>query len=99
MKINYRAYCAVVLFAGQCLLPTTAIAVDSGTETYLLGSRDSMAGALPPPGTYRNNDFQSYPCDQPKVCELRSMDWVQLCLILPSLATAPFRSRETHRKI
>ncbi|MGR3616587.1 MAG: hypothetical protein ACU0BB_11135 [Paracoccaceae bacterium] len=32
-------------------------AVEGGIETYLLGSRDSMAGVLPPPGTYWNNDF------------------------------------------
>lgn len=32
-------------------------AVEGGIETYLLGSRDSMAGVLPPPGNYLNNDF------------------------------------------
>ncbi|CUH43413.1 Protein involved in meta-pathway of phenol degradation [Ruegeria atlantica] len=32
-------------------------AAEGGIETYLLGSRDSMSGILPPPGTYLNNDF------------------------------------------
>lgn len=34
-----------------------AAAVEGGIETYLLGSRDSFAGILPPPGNYWNNDF------------------------------------------
>lgn len=29
-----------------------ALAVEGGTSTYLLGSRDSLAGIVPPPGTY-----------------------------------------------
>lgn len=32
-------------------------ALEGGTETYLLGSRDSFAGIVPGPGTYLNNDF------------------------------------------
>lgn len=32
-------------------------AVEGGIETYLLGSRDSFAGILPPAGSYFNNDF------------------------------------------
>ncbi|MEE4189500.1 MAG: transporter [Roseobacter sp.] len=32
-------------------------AVEGGIETYLLGSRDSFAGILPPAGSYWNNDF------------------------------------------
>jgi len=36
---------------------TDANAVEGGIETYLLGSRDSFAGVLPPPGNYLNNDF------------------------------------------
>ncbi len=42
------------------LLSSTAAplhAVEGGIETYLLGSRDSFAGILPPPGSYFNNDF------------------------------------------
>lgn len=42
------------------LIPNVAFAIEGGIETYLLGSRDSMAGALPPPGTYLNNDLQFY---------------------------------------
>lgn len=34
-----------------------AHATEGGIETYLLGSRDSFAGILPPQGTYLNNDF------------------------------------------
>ncbi len=34
-----------------------SLAVEGGIETYLLGSRDSMAGVLPPAGSYWNNDF------------------------------------------
>ncbi len=36
---------------------TPGQAVEGGIETYLLGSRDSFAGVLPPPGSYWNNDF------------------------------------------
>jgi hypothetical protein len=37
--------------------PEKVSALEGGIETYLLGSRDSMAGVLPPPGNYWNNDF------------------------------------------
>ncbi|MGL4311595.1 MAG: SphA family protein, partial [Paracoccaceae bacterium] len=37
--------------------PVTALAVEGGTGTYLLGSRDSLAGIAPPPGTYVTADF------------------------------------------
>ncbi len=36
---------------------STAVATEGGIETYLLGSRDSFAGILPPTGSYWNNDF------------------------------------------
>lgn len=39
------------------LCPAPALAVEGGIETYLLGSRDSLAGILPPQGTYVNNDL------------------------------------------
>ncbi|WP_120500562.1 transporter [Roseovarius sp. EL26] len=39
------------------LFASPAEAVEGGIETYLLGSRDSMAGVLPPSGDYLNNDF------------------------------------------
>ncbi|MCX7286840.1 MAG: transporter [Rhodobacterales bacterium] len=32
-------------------------AVEGGTSTYLLGSRDSLAGIVPPPGTYVTTQF------------------------------------------
>lgn len=34
-----------------------ALAVEGGTGAYLLGSRDTMAGIVPPPGTYMTTDF------------------------------------------
>lgn len=38
---------------GACLLaPTGAMAAEGAAGFYLLGSKTSMAGALPPPGTY-----------------------------------------------
>ncbi|WP_282169991.1 SphA family protein [Ruegeria atlantica] len=50
----------VVLFtlSASVFLPAQKVqAAEGGIETYLLGSRDSMSGILPPPGTYLNNDF------------------------------------------
>jgi hypothetical protein len=44
----------VLLIAG---LARTALAVEGGSGAYLLGSRDSLAGIVPPPGTYVTNDF------------------------------------------
>ena len=38
-------------------LGSAAFATEGGIETYLLGSRDSFAGILPPAGSYWNNDF------------------------------------------
>jgi hypothetical protein len=38
-------------------LPGAALAVEGGSGAYLLGARDTMAGFVPPPGTYINNDF------------------------------------------
>lgn len=61
MKLQLRYILAVSsLFIFQNTIFTTADAAEGGTETYLLGSRDSMAGALPPPGTYFKTDFQYY---------------------------------------
>ncbi len=34
-----------------------ASAVEGGLGAYLLGSRDTLAGIVPPPGTYVSNDF------------------------------------------
>ncbi|NDR56167.1 SphA family protein [Aliiruegeria sabulilitoris] len=44
-----------------------AQAVEGGLETYLLGSRDSMAGILPPAGTYINNDIVRFSGTAPSV--------------------------------
>ncbi len=46
---------------------TPALAVEGGLETYLLGSRDSMAGILPPTGTYINNDFVHFSGSAPSL--------------------------------
>lgn len=45
--------CAAMTFAA----PTAA--VEGGIGAYLLGSRDSLAGIAPPPGTYFTTDFIS----------------------------------------
>ena len=42
---------AALFLALGLSLPDQSHAVEGGIETYLLGSRDSMAGTLPPPGT------------------------------------------------
>ena len=42
---------ALLLSSGETL------AVEGGTGAYLLGSRDSLAGVVPPPGTYITNDI------------------------------------------
>lgn len=68
MKSNLHRIVAIATISlSQNLLPTVTHAVESGTETYLLGSRDSMAGVLPPPGTYLNNDFQYYSASAPSI--------------------------------
>ncbi|MDJ0859614.1 MAG: transporter [Dinoroseobacter sp.] len=38
---------------------------EGGIETYLLGSRDSFAGILPPSGNYWNNDFVFFSGEAP----------------------------------
>lgn len=48
---------AVVMSMSMSTLTSTAFAAEGGIETYLLGSRDSFAGILPPAGSYWNNDF------------------------------------------
>lgn len=46
-----------LLLAALLLSTGDAMAVEGGTGAYLLGSRDSLAGIVPPPGTYINNDI------------------------------------------
>jgi len=50
------------LVAGAILLSTitTSFAIEGGTQTYLLGVRDSFAGIVPGPGVYFNNDLVFY---------------------------------------
>ncbi len=49
------------------LIPSSSLAVEGGIEAYLLGSRDSMAGILPPAGTYLNNDFVFFSGSAPSI--------------------------------
>jgi hypothetical protein len=49
LRAVIAALVPVVLVAGHA---GPALAVEGGTSTYLLGSRDSLAGIVPPPGTY-----------------------------------------------
>lgn len=46
--------CIAVMFAGGS--PRMATAAESGTGIYLLGFRSSLAGFVPPPGTYFQSD-------------------------------------------
>lgn len=45
---------ALILIVAQA---DPALAVEGGTSTYLLGSRDSLAGIVPPPGIYVTTQF------------------------------------------
>ncbi len=54
---NKSSYFKAVSLGLLISLPVQAWAVEGGIEAYLLGSRDSMAGMLPPAGSYWNNDF------------------------------------------
>jgi hypothetical protein len=55
---NIRAHrtfafaCPCLLAASLCWHPQTAGAVEGGTGAYFLGSRDTLAGIVPPPGVY-----------------------------------------------
>jgi hypothetical protein len=44
-------------FAAATLAASPVLAIEAGTSTYLLGSRDSLAGVVPPPGTYVTTQF------------------------------------------
>jgi hypothetical protein len=50
IKTLYRAATAALL--GGVVFATPALAVEGGTSFYLLGSKTTMAGYLPPPGFY-----------------------------------------------
>lgn len=62
---NYTRSLAIAVAAA--LGGGQAMAVEGGLETYLLGSRDSMAGVLPPAGTYVNNDFVHFSGTAPSI--------------------------------
>ena len=49
-RLNLALACA--LAAASVSLGSEALAVEGGTGAYLPGSRDTMAGVAPPPGTY-----------------------------------------------
>jgi hypothetical protein len=51
MPNNIRSFVSFVAL-GTVLLATPALAVEGGTSFYLLGSKTTMAGYLPPPGFY-----------------------------------------------
>lgn len=51
---------ALAIAAGACGLSPGAQAAENGTGFYLLGSRGPMAGFMPGPGLYFENDVYSY---------------------------------------
>lgn len=48
---------AALLLAAAVICSQPAKATESGNGAYLLGSRDTFAGIVPPPGTYITNNF------------------------------------------
>ena len=55
--MRHRSLGWAVLALPVTLLSSPALAVEGGTGAYLLGSRDTMAGYVPPAGTYVTTDF------------------------------------------
>lgn len=55
-----RIISGVAAFGIALVVAAESTALEGGVETYLLGSRDSMAGVMPPPGTYLNNDLATF---------------------------------------
>ncbi len=53
----------IASFAIASLLPTAALAVEGATGFYLLGSKGSLAGVVPPPGVYLQSDSYYYTGD------------------------------------
>lgn len=76
--------------AAIMLFPSTGEAVEGGLETYLLGSRDSMAGALPPAGTSINNDFVTFSGHAPAI----SMGGA--VVVDPKLTVSMYKFNGTH---
>lgn len=52
MKLTQAAILSVAVAGLACLSSTGATAAEQGQSFYLLGSKGSMAGMIPPPGTY-----------------------------------------------
>lgn len=50
----------LVLGVGLLFAPSLSQAAENGAGLYLLGAKTSMAGYLPPPGVYVENDFYIY---------------------------------------
>lgn len=63
MKKSYTALAASVLMT----CPSLGLAIEGGTQTYLLGIRDSLAGVVPPAGIYFNNDLVLYSGQVPQL--------------------------------
>lgn len=58
LRTSGTTACWLVLGAAMmhCLAASPVAATEGGTGAYLLGSRDSMSGIVPPPGTYVSVD-------------------------------------------
>jgi hypothetical protein len=56
MIIRTTAYRWSALAATATLIAAPALATEGGSGAYLLGTRDSLAGIVPPPGTYLSVD-------------------------------------------
>lgn len=51
---------AALAMVGLCLATGPTMAAEGGVGVYVLGSRGPLAGALPPPGLYFQNDLYYY---------------------------------------
>lgn len=62
MKISVIKTLVGIVVAGACLIPASrqSLAAEKGVGVYLLGFRGPMAGFVPPPGVYFQNDVYHY---------------------------------------
>lgn len=58
---------SVLAVCGVLAVPSVGHAIEGGTQTYLLGIRDSLAGVVPPAGIYFNNDLLFYSGQVPQL--------------------------------
>ncbi|WP_167685958.1 SphA family protein [Parasedimentitalea denitrificans] len=58
---------AALTASALLLFPSFGQAIEGGTQTYLLGIRDSLAGVVPPAGVYFNNDLVLYSGQVPQL--------------------------------